>query len=73
MLLDDRDERPGIKFKDADLIGTPFRATVGKSFTNDGVIELRDRRSGKTENLPLSEVVSYLLGKISEELEELKR
>jgi len=56
VLLDDRDERPGVKFKDADLIGCPIRVTVGSSFIKEGLIEVRsrrdasDRKTGK-ENL----------------------
>src|SRR5712691_7990765 len=42
-LLDDRDERPGVKFKDADLIGVPFRITVGKKL-GQGIVELTERR-----------------------------
>jgi prolyl-tRNA synthetase len=42
-LLDDRDERPGVKFKDADLIGVPFRITVGKKLAG-GMVELVERR-----------------------------
>ena len=44
-LLDDRDERPGVKFKDADLLGIPFRITMGKKALADGNVELRNRRS----------------------------
>jgi prolyl-tRNA synthetase len=44
VLLDDRDERPGVKFKDADLIGCPIRVTVGSSFIKEGLIEVRSRR-----------------------------
>ncbi|MEI9976927.1 MAG: His/Gly/Thr/Pro-type tRNA ligase C-terminal domain-containing protein [Ignavibacteriota bacterium] len=43
-LLDDRDERPGVKFKDADLIGIPFRIVVGKKLTN-GLVELVERKT----------------------------
>jgi len=46
VLLDDRDERPGAKFKDADLIGVPLRVTIGERGLKDGVLELRDRRRG---------------------------
>ncbi|MDF1614487.1 proline--tRNA ligase [Desulfurivibrio dismutans] len=48
VLLDDRDERPGSKFKDADLIGIPIRLMVGKRFKNDGLLELRTRSDGQT-------------------------
>ncbi len=47
-LLDDRDERPGSKFKDADLLGIPFRVTVGKRFAADGLVEIRKRADGTT-------------------------
>jgi prolyl-tRNA synthetase len=59
VLLDDRDERAGVKFKDADLIGIPYRITVGKKIT-DGVVELFDRRGKTTEDVQLSEVVSRI-------------
>lgn len=48
ILLDDRDERAGIKFKDADLIGVPFRVTIGKRFSNEGLVEIRVRQTGET-------------------------
>ena len=70
VLLDDRDERPGIKFKDADLIGIPYRVTVGKSFAKDGSIEIRTRNTGQTISLPLDETVPKLLEMINTELSE---
>ncbi len=57
ILLDDRDERPGFKFKDADLLGIPFRITVGKRFLKDGIVELRHRRDGLTEELDPAQVI----------------
>ena len=57
VLLDDRDERAGVKFKDADLIGIPYRITIGKKAA-DGVVELFDRRAKTSEDVKLSEVVS---------------
>ena len=68
VLIDDRDERPGSKFKDADLIGIPYRLTVGKSFANDGVVEIRSRATGDTFSLPLAEVVPEMTAKIRAEL-----
>src|SRR5436309_10290825 len=44
-LLDDRDERPGVKFKDADLLGMPIRVTIGNAFVKEGIVEVRARRS----------------------------
>lgn len=58
VLLDDRDERPGIKFKDADLIGIPFRVTVGKTLTKEGKVEIRDRKNGQTVSVPLEETIA---------------
>ncbi len=69
VLLDDRDERPGFKFKDADLLGMPFRVTVGKSLTKSGVIEVRRRRDGFTEEASPENVVALLQSRINEELE----
>lgn len=56
VLLDDRDERAGVKFKDADLIGIPYRITVGKKIT-EGAVELFDRKSKRTEEVKLSDIV----------------
>jgi prolyl-tRNA synthetase len=59
VLLDDRDVRPGVKFKDADLIGVPVRITVGAKDLAGGVVELKDRASGKVEKVPLDGIVTY--------------
>ncbi|HEV2914939.1 MAG TPA: proline--tRNA ligase [Pyrinomonadaceae bacterium] len=56
VLLDDRDERAGVKFKDADLIGIPYRITVGKRVA-DGMVELFERSTKKTEEVRLADVV----------------
>jgi prolyl-tRNA synthetase len=66
-LLDDRDERPGIKFKDADLIGIPYRITVGRRFAEKGLVEIRKRSDGKSIDLPLDEAVPKLSGMIRDE------
>src|SRR6266542_4070145 len=59
VLLDDRDERAGVKFKDADLIGVPYRLTVGKKIGDD-IVELFDRRAKQSEDVKLGEIVSRL-------------
>lgn len=59
ILLDDRDERAGVKFKDADLIGIPYRITVGKKIT-DNMVELFDRRTKKSEDVSLGEIVGRI-------------
>ncbi len=56
VLLDDRDERAGVKFKDADLIGIPMRITVGKKI-NEGLVEFKLRNAGDIELISISEVV----------------
>ena len=58
-LLDDRDERAGVKFKDADLIGIPYRINVGKKVA-EGVVELFDRRAKRSEDVKISDVVTHL-------------
>lgn len=59
-LLDDRDERPGVKFKDADLIGIPFRITVGKKALAGGNVEMRNRRTKDVQLVPSDDVVSAI-------------
>ena len=54
-LLDDRDARPGVKFKDADLIGFPYRINVGKKLA-EGLVEVIERRSRKSADVPVSEI-----------------
>ncbi len=68
VLLDDRDERPGFKFKDADLLGIPFRVTIGKNFLKNGSVEVRQRRDGVTEEMSPADVLSSLPAKITAEL-----
>ncbi|MDQ3755813.1 MAG: proline--tRNA ligase [Acidobacteriota bacterium] len=57
VLLDDRDERAGVKFKDADLVGIPYRITVGKK-TTEGIIELFERATRQSTDVQLAEVVT---------------
>jgi prolyl-tRNA synthetase len=59
VLLDDRDERAGVKFKDADLIGVPFRIAIGKKLA-EGKVELLNRLTGDTDDIPLGETVQRL-------------
>jgi prolyl-tRNA synthetase len=55
-LLDDRDERPGVKFKDADLIGIPVRITIGKKLAQ-GVVEVVNRRTRETVDVPVAQAI----------------
>ncbi len=72
VLLDDRDERPGSKFKDADLLGIPYRATVGKTFAKEGMIELRLRAIGETIMLPFAEAGAGIAAMIEQELQKVQ-
>jgi prolyl-tRNA synthetase len=60
VLLDDRDERPGVKFKDADLVGIPYRINVGKKLA-EGLIEVVTRATSTREDVGAAEVVQHLL------------
>ncbi len=66
VMLDDRDERPGVKFKDADLIGIPIRITVGKK-AGEGIVEYKLRRGGDMEELKAAEAVSRAAALVSAE------
>ena len=58
VLFDDRDERPGVKFKDNDLIGIPLRVVVGSKGLAEGKVELKVRSTGEVLSLPLEEVTA---------------
>ena len=62
-LLDDRDERAGVKFNDADLIGVPLRLTLGKKI-KDGLVELKMRGSNQSEDIALDKLVETIQAKI---------
>jgi prolyl-tRNA synthetase len=65
VILDDRDERPGVKFKDADLVGIPFRITVGKKVT-EGTVEVVLRSTREVRDVTIAAIVEYfqeLLGR----------
>ena len=62
VLLDDRDDRPGVKFADAELIGIPLRVTIGPRGLDDGVLELTERAGGARTDVPVAEVVERIVG-----------
>jgi prolyl-tRNA synthetase len=62
-LLDDRDERPGVKFKDAELIGIPFRLTIGKKL-KDGLLELSVRNGKVSTDVPVGEAIATVKAKL---------
>ncbi len=70
VLLDDRDERPGVKFKDADLLGIPYRLTVGSRFSTEGMVEIKKRSDGQVITLPAADAIITLKDLI---LKEAKR
>ncbi len=72
VILDDRDERPGVKFKDSDLIGFPVRVTIGKSLA-DGKIEVKWRWDSASELVAVDDVVKTLAAQIKEERETSAR
>jgi prolyl-tRNA synthetase len=68
VLLDDREERPGIKFKDADLIGIPVRVTIGPKGLADGIVEVRERDTGQVQRVSKDQVISMIQKIVSKAL-----
>jgi prolyl-tRNA synthetase len=66
VIIDDRDERAGVKFNDADLIGIPLRVTIGKKALSEGKIEVKIRKSGEVKILETDEAVDFIIRYISE-------
>jgi prolyl-tRNA synthetase len=66
VLIDDRAERPGVKFKDADLIGIPLRITVGGRGLKEGVVEMKWRSQKEVIKLPLGEAESRIASAVAE-------
>jgi prolyl-tRNA synthetase len=60
VLYDDRDERPGVKFKDADLLGLPLRVTVGSRALKEGVVEVRRRRTGEVGTVSPAGILTHV-------------
>jgi len=65
VIIDDRAERAGVKFRDAELTGIPFRVTVGKRGLAEGSVELTERVTGETRKVALDEVVAQLTGLVA--------
>jgi prolyl-tRNA synthetase len=66
VLIDDRAERPGVKFKDADLIGVPLRLTIGSKGLKDGIIELKWRNQKEVAKIPVAEIEARLATTVTE-------
>jgi prolyl-tRNA synthetase len=60
ILIDDRDVRAGVKFKDADLIGIPYHIIIGEKNINEGYVEIKDRKTKELKRLRVEEVINYL-------------
>jgi prolyl-tRNA synthetase len=67
VLLDDREERPGVKFKDADLIGIPYRVTVGPKGLEDGKVEIAKRKTKSSRNVDVRKAADALAESILED------
>jgi prolyl-tRNA synthetase len=63
-LVDDRDERPGVKFKDADLLGMPLRVVIGQKGLANGEIELVERKTKLTKKIKLNEAINEILSEL---------
>jgi prolyl-tRNA synthetase len=66
VLYDDRDERPGVKFKDADLIGIPIRLSIGERSLATGDIEIKFRKTGEMRKVPMAQAVQETLNAVAE-------
>jgi len=67
VLYDDRDERPGVKFKDADLVGIPHRIAVGKKGVAEGTVELKARRAPEVSKVRIDEAVRTVAERVEKE------
>ena len=67
VIIDDRDERPGVKFKDAELVGFPYRVTIGPKGIEQGVFELVRRRDGRKSDLPIEHAAETILEAVLDE------
>ena len=67
VLVDDRAERPGVKFKDADLIGIPLRLTIGGKGLKEGIVELKHRNQKDVAKIPLTEAEAQVSAAVAEQ------
>ena len=67
VVVDDRKERAGVKFADADLMGFPYQVVCGKRAVKNGNVEVKDRATGERTEVALDEVVAYLPEKVVSE------
>jgi prolyl-tRNA synthetase len=67
VIIDDRDERPGVKFKDADLVGFPYRVTIGPKGLANGIFELVRRADGEKRDLPIEHAAETIVEAVLDE------
>jgi prolyl-tRNA synthetase len=67
VVLDDRDERAGVKFNDADLIGWPYQIVVGKKGLADGVVEFKVRASGERSTIAITDAANVVAALVANE------
>ena len=65
VVVDDRDERPGFKFADNDLMGFPFQVVIGKRGLKNGTFELKDRATGEREDISIDEAASIVAARVN--------
>jgi prolyl-tRNA synthetase len=68
VIIDDRPDRAGVKFSDAELVGIPFRITIGKRGVAAGTAELTDRATGETEAVPLDDIAKHVREAVAQAL-----
>ena len=71
VLIDDRDQRPGFKFKDADLIGIPLRVVIGERGLKDGNIEVKWRHEAAAHTVPAEDAGRAIVGELREAMAKL--
>lgn len=71
VLWDDRDERAGVKFNDADLIGIPYHLVIGEKGLAQGLVELKQRRTGETIRQPPGEILQQIKTYLSQPTEDI--
>jgi prolyl-tRNA synthetase len=64
VLLDDRDERPGVMFADLELIGIPHRIVIGERGLKEGMVEYKGRRDAEAQQIPLQDIVKIVQTKL---------
>ncbi len=66
VILDDRDERPGVKFKDCDLMGIPLRVTIGERNLKEGLVEIKLRSEKESRKVPKDEVINLVVAMVAD-------